>query len=108
MSKLDEFLAHKINDCIKNNVQVTESLLKLFKNEFNVIRQKSITEQGKEIERKIIEYRKNRDISFKEIPRTVELKSKDESYFTESEMLIGYVAPTYEELSKEEKKMYNE
>ena len=35
----------------------------------------------------------------------VDLGYKDESYFTESEMLIGYVAPSFEELSNEEKKM---
>jgi hypothetical protein len=37
----------------------------------------------------------------------VDLGFKDESYFTESEMLLGYVAPTYEELSKDEQIMYD-
>ena len=104
MSKLDEFLAHKINDCIKNNVQVTESLLKLFKNEFNVIKTHKAINESKEIEKQIINWRKNRAIN----SQKAIIGYKDESYFTESEQLIGYVVPTYEELSKEEKKMYNE
>ena len=33
---------------------------------------------------------------------------KIEPYYTEEEMLTGYLAPSYEELSESEKKIYNE
>jgi hypothetical protein len=32
---------------------------------------------------------------------------KNEAYYTEEEMIIGYVIPKYEELSPEEKKIYD-
>jgi len=32
---------------------------------------------------------------------------KDESYFSEDEMLLGYVAPSYEYLSKDEKEIFD-
>ena len=35
------------------------------------------------------------------------LGKKDESYFKESEMIIGYVAPSYKKLSKEEKIIFD-
>ena len=34
--------------------------------------------------------------------------SKKEPYFTEHEMLYGYKSPTYEELSEDEKRIYDE
>ena len=37
----------------------------------------------------------------------VHFGNKNESYMTEEEMLIGYVAPSYDELSEVEKEMYN-
>jgi len=108
MGRLDEFLASKVNDCIKNNVEVTESLLKTFKNEFNMIRQRGNVHRGTLTDRRIIEYRKNRINTFREIPKKVFLGYKDEAYNTESEMIIGYVAPSYKDLSKEEKEIWKE
>jgi len=37
----------------------------------------------------------------------VHFGSKDEAYFTENEMIKGYVAPAYSELSSEEQKLYD-
>lgn len=108
MGRLDEFLASKVNDCIKNNVEVTESLLKTFKNEFNIIRQRGNVHRGTLTDRIIKEYRKNRINTFRNIPKKVILGYKDEAYNTESEMIIGYVTPEYKDLSKDEKEIWNE
>ena len=108
MGRLDEFLAHKIYHCIEKGVKVDESLLKMFKNEFNVIRQRGSINRSISIEKRIIEYRKENSEIKEELSRKVNLGSKDESYFTESEMIMGYVAPSYKELSKEEKEIWNE
>tara|TARA_R100000951_G_C2562584_1_gene156114 strand:- start:337 stop:666 length:330 start_codon:yes stop_codon:yes gene_type:complete len=108
MGRLDEFLAHKINHCVEKGIKVDESLLKMFKNEFNVIRQRGSINRSISIEKRIIEYRRENSEIKEELSRKVSLGSKDESYLTESEMLIGYVAPSYEDLSSEEKKIYDE
>ena len=107
MGRLDEFLASKVNDCIKNNVEVTESLLKTFKNEFNMERQRRTVDKGRLTDNRIIEHRKNKVNYFRKIPRKVVICVKDESYFTESEMIIGYVAPNYKELSIDEKIIFD-
>ena len=53
-------------------------------------------------------YINNKRFRYKVINNSNEiLGHKKESYFTESEMLIGYVAPSYDELSKEEKSIFN-
>tara|TARA_B100000497_G_C7598554_1_gene359780 strand:- start:62 stop:376 length:315 start_codon:yes stop_codon:yes gene_type:complete len=104
MAQFDKFLAYKIKHCIEKGIEVDESLLKSLKNEFNVIKTHKAINESKEIEKQIINWRKNRAIN----SQKAIIGYKDESYFTESEQLIGYVVPTYEELSKEEKKMYNE
>jgi hypothetical protein len=36
------------------------------------------------------------------------MQHKDEAYYTEEEMLKGYLAPSYESLSESEKTIYNE
>ena len=108
MGRLDEFLAHKINHCIEKGVKVDESLLKMFKNEFNVIRQRGSINRSISIEKRIIEYRKENSEIKEELSRKVILGYKDEAYNTESEMIIGYVTPEYKDLSKDEKEIWNE
>ena len=108
MGRLDEFLAHKINHCVEKGIKVDESLLKMFKNEFNVIRQRGSINRSISIEKRIIEHRRENSEIKEELSRKVSLGKKDDSYFTESEMIIGYVAPSYKELSKEEKEIWNE
>lgn len=104
MAQFDKFLAYKIKHCIQKGIEVDESLLKSLKNEFNMIKTRKAVNESKEIEKEIINWRKNRAIN----SQPVAIGSKDESYFSESEMLIGYIAPSYEELSTEEKIIYDE
>jgi len=53
-------------------------------------------------------YDSNRLFRYKVIPgKECILGCKDETYLTESEMIIGYVAPSYKELSKEEKIIFD-
>jgi len=108
MGRLDEFLVHKINHCIEKGVKVDESLLKMFKNEFNVIRQRGSINRSISIEKRIIEYRKENSEIKEELSRKVNLGYKDEAYNTESEMIIGYVTPGYKDLSKDEQKIWKE
>jgi len=42
----------------------------------------------------------------KEVESTKILGVKNQSYLTEQEMIIGYVAPSYNQLSKEEKEIW--
>jgi len=52
---------------------------------------------------------KRSSIKSKQIVITEYIKCyKIEPYYTEEEMLTGYLAPSYEELSESEKKIYNE
>ena len=104
MAQFDKFLAYKIKHCIEKGVEVDESLLKSLKNEFNVIKTRKAINESKEIEKQIISWRKKRAINSQQAV----IGSKDESYFSESEMLIGYIVPGYEDLSVEEKKIYDE
>jgi len=53
-------------------------------------------------------YDSNRLFRYKVIPsKECILGCKDETYLTESEMIIGYVAPSYKDLSKEEKIIFD-
>ena len=53
-------------------------------------------------------YDSNRLFRYKVIPsKECILGFKDETYLTESEMIIGYVAPSYKDLSKEEKIIFD-
>ena len=54
-------------------------------------------------------YDSNRLFRYKVIPdKECILGCKDETYLTESEMIIGYVAPGYKDLSKDEQKIWKE
>ena len=104
MAQFDKFLAYKIKHCIQKGIEVDESLLKSLKNEFNVIKTRKAVNESKEIEKEIINWRKNRALN----SQPASIGFKNESYFSESEMLIGYIAPSYEELSIKEKIIYDE
>lgn len=52
----------------------------------------------------IVIHRSNKEYKVFEKP----LNNKNESYFTEEEMINGYVAPKYSELSETEKELWHE
>ena len=109
MARVDTYISEKVNECIKNNVQVNEDTIELFRKEYNMIRQRKILDKGRVTDLRIIEHRKNRINVFREIPKKVFLGVKTEPYYlTESEIMIGYVAPEYNELSKDEQEIWNE
>ena len=109
MARVDTYISEKVNECIKNNIQVNEDTIELFRKEYNMIRQRKILDKGRITDLRIIEHRKNRINVFREIPKKVILGVKTEPYYlTESEMMIGYVAPEYKELSKDEQEIWNE
>ena len=62
-------------------------------------------EKHSEINNKFDYNKKDRKKEFKR--GSLHLGYKDERYFTESEMMLGYVAPSYSDLSNDEKVMFD-
>jgi len=109
MARVDTYISEKVNECIKNGLQVNEDTIELFRKEYNMVRQRKILDKGRVTDLRIIEHRQNRINVFREIPKKVILGVKTEPYYlTESEIMIGYVAPSYEDLSKDEQEIWNE
>ena len=100
-----EYLTKKINEAISKEIPVTDDLLTQIQIDFRKLRNNKFHKENSVIVKRIKSYR-NR-IKIYSPALKVDLGFKDESYFTESEMLLGYVAPIYEDLSKDEKLMYN-
>ena len=106
MLKRGEFIADKVNDAIRRGLIVDENLLA----QINIESQRSVNDSydksGNITDMRIIEYRKNRINTFRELSKPVQLGFKDESYYSESELIRGYVSPTYNQLSEDEKKIW--
>jgi hypothetical protein len=95
-----EYLANKINEAISCNIEITDQLLSQIQSDFRRLKNNKFNTEKKIVIKRIRSFRKIH------IPRKAEIGCKNESYFTESEMMLGYVAPSYEELSNEEKLIY--
>ena len=96
-----EYLTKKINEAISKEIAITDDFLTQIQIEFRKLRNNKFHKENSVIVKRIKSYRNRIKIY------TPDLGFKDESYFSEGEMLLGYVAPTYEELSNEEKIMYD-
>ena len=95
-----EYLTKKINEAINKEIAVTDDLLTQIQIDFRKLRNNKFHKENSIIVKRIKSYR-NR------IKIYTPLGYKDSSYFSEEEMLLGYVAPSYEDLSKEEQIMYD-
>ena len=100
-----EYLTKKINEAISREIAVTDDLLTQIQIEFRKLRNNKFHKENSVIVKRIKSYRNRIKIYTPALK--VDLGFKDESYFTEIEMMLGYVAPIYEDLSKDEKLMYN-
>lgn len=100
-----EYLTKKINEAISKEIAVTDDLLTQIQIEFRKLRNNKFHKENSVIVKRIKSYRNRIKIYTPALK--VDLGFKEESYFTESEMLLGYVAPIYEDLSKEEQIMYD-
>ena len=100
-----EYLTKKINETISKEIPVTDDLLTQIQIEFRKLRNNKFHKENSVIVKRIKSYRNRIKIYTPALK--VDLGFKEESYFTESEMLLGYVSPGYEDLSKDEKLMYN-
>ncbi len=100
-----EYLTKKINEAISKEIAVTDDLLTQIQIDFRKLRNNKFHKENSVIVKRIKSYRNRIKIYTPALK--VDLGYKDESYFTESEMMLGYVSPSYEDLSKEEKKMYD-
>ena len=98
-----EYLTKKINEAISKEIAITDDFLSQIQSDFRKLRNNNFHKENSVIVKRIKSYRNRIKIYTPSLK--VDLGYKDESYFTESEMLIGYVAPSFEELSNEEKKM---
>lgn len=100
-----EYLTKKINEAISKEISVTDDLLTQIQIDFRKLRNNKFHKENSVIVKRIKSYRNRIKIYTPALK--VELGFKDESYFTESEMMLGYVAPSYEDLSKDEQIMYD-
>jgi hypothetical protein len=100
-----EYLTKKINEAISKEIAITDDFLTQIQSDFRKLRNNKFHKENSVIVKRIKSYRNRIKIYTPALK--VDLGFKDESYFTESEMLLGYVAPTYEELSKDEQIMYD-
>jgi len=101
-----EYLSSKINEAISKEIAITDELLTQIQSDFRRLRNNKFHKENSIIVKKIKSYRNRIKIYTPALK--VDLGYKDFSYFSESEMLLGYVAPSYEELSKEEQEIWNE
>ena len=101
-----EYLTKKINEAISNNIAITDDLLTQIQIDFRKLRNNKFHKENSIIVKRIKSYRNRIKIYTPALK--VDLGCKDESYFTESEMILGYVAPSYEDLSKDEQEIWNE
>jgi hypothetical protein len=101
-----QYLSNKINEAISKELDITDDLLTQIQIDFRKLRNNKFHKENSVIVKRIKSYRNRIKIYTPALK--VDLGYKDESYFTESEMLLGYVAPSYEDLSKDEQEIWNE
>jgi hypothetical protein len=97
-----QYLSNQINEAINNNIAITDQLLSQIQSDFRRLKNNKFNTEKKIVVKRIRTFRKIH------IPLKAQIGYKDESYFSESEMMLGYVAPSYEDLSKDEKEIWNE
>lgn len=100
-----EYLTKKINEAINKEIAVTDDLLTQIQIDFRKLRNNKFHKENSVIVKRIKSYRNRIKIYTPALK--VDLGYKDSSYFSEEEMMLGYVAPSYEDLSKEEQIMYD-
>jgi len=98
-----EYLTKKINEAISKEIAITDDFLTQIQSDFRKLRNNKFHKENSVIVKRIKSYRNRIKIYTPALK--VDLGYKNESYFSEREMLLGYVAPTYEELSNEEQLM---
>jgi hypothetical protein len=101
-----QYLSNKINEAISKELDITDDLLTQIQIDFRKLRNNKFHKENSVIVKRIKSYRNRIKIYTPALK--VDLGYKDESYFSESEMMLGYVAPSYEDLSKDEKEIWNE
>jgi hypothetical protein len=101
-----QYLSNKINEAISKEIDITDDLLTQIQIDFRKLRNNKFHKENSVIVKRIKSYRNRIKIYTPALK--VDLGYKDESYFSESEMMLGYVAPSYEDLSKDEKEIWNE
>ena len=100
-----EYLTKKINETISKEIPVTDDLLTQIQIDFRKLRNNKFHKENSVIVKRIKSYRNRIKIYTPALK--VDLGYKDSSYFSEEEMLLGYVAPIYEDLSKEEQMIFD-
>ena len=101
-----EYLSNKINEAISKELDITDDLLTQIQIDFRKLRNNKFHKENSVIVKRIKSYRNRIKIYTPALK--VDLGYKDQSYFTESEMMLGYSAPSYEDLSKDEQEIWNE
>lgn len=105
MSQVNEYVKKEVLELVKKGVDVTPSIILQLRKDFINSKHKENAKIMKCVNAEIYNHRKNRTKKVKRIT-SADLGYKNESYLSEEEMIQGYVAPTFNELSESEKEIY--
>ena len=106
MSQVSEYVKREVLELVKKGVDVTPSMITRLRKDFINHRNNYNNKILKCVDAEIYNYRKNKNKVFTVEATSLDLGYKNESYLTEEEMIQGYVAPKYSELSIAEKEIY--
>ena len=105
MSQVDEYVKREVLELVKKGVYVTDSMVTKLRKDFINHRNNYNNKILACVDTQISKHRKIKT-QVQENAGKVYIWHKDEAYYTEQEMIIGYVAPSYNQLSKEEKEIW--
>lgn len=105
MSQVNEYVKKEVLELVKKGVDVTPSMITRLRKDFINYRNNYNNKILASVDAEIYNHRRSKN-KVQEKVVTVDLGYKNESYLTEEEMIKGYVAPKYSELSVSEKEIY--
>ena len=107
MSEVNNYVQSQVIELVKKGVDVTPSIVLQLRKDFINHRNNYNNKILAAVDAEIYNHRRSKN-KVKEKVVTVDLGYKNESYLTEEEMIKGYVAPKYSELSVAEKEIWND
>ena len=105
MSQVTDYVKREVLELVKRGVDVTPSMITRLRKDFINHRNNYNNKILACVDAQIYNHRIRKTQSEEKVV-TVDLGYKNESYLTEEEMINGYVAPKYSELSIEEKEIW--
>lgn len=108
MSEVNNYVQSKVLELVKKGVDVTPCIVLQLRKDFINHRNNYNNKILAAVDAEISKHRKSKNKVFTKDVTFAYFGSKDEAYFSEEEMINGYKAPKYSELSKQEKELWHE